>query len=517
MTNREGRTSHRPRRPAGPPAAAVATSRRLRYRRFENPYEPLRIFSDDEVVHIHSAALTVLEEIGVKVLLPEARRRFLAAGATVDESEQMVYLDRGLIAEALRTVQPQVELRALDPAYNVLLGGRHSAVIPVSGPPNVSDFVRGRRPGTLQDHSDFVRLAQSFDVIHMLGPSVEAQDVPLNVRHYDVMLSELTLSDKVPYVNSRGKAQVDDCFAMIRTAHGIDEQKFQGGVYCWTNINTNSPRQLDIPMSQGIIDFAAAGQLVIVTPFTLAGAMAPITIPGALTLAHAEALAGITLSQIVRPGAPVAYGGFTSNVDMKSGSPAFGTPEYVKACFGTGQLARHVQLPWRSSNATGSNATDEQATYESAMSLWGAFMGGCNLLVHGAGWLEGGLSASFEKYILDVEMLQMFAEMFQRVPVSDTEIGVETIREVAPGGHFFSTQHTMERYKDAFYVPLVSDWRNFGQWTEDGSKTAAQRASEIWQRTLREFTPPARDPAVVEALNAFADRRRAEGGAAPVS
>ena len=253
------------------------------------------------------------------------------------------------------------------------------------------------------------------------------------------------------------------------------------------------------------------------TPFTLAGAMAPITLPGALTLAHAEARAGITLAQIVRPGAPVAYGGFTSNVDMKSGSPAFGTPEYVKACFGTGPLARYVGLPWRSSNATGSNVADEQATYESLMSLWGAFLGGCNILIHGAGWLESGLTASFEKFILNVEMLQMFAEIFQPLIVSDAEIGVETIAEVPPGWHFFSTQHTMERYRDAFYTPLVSDWRNFGQWQEDGSKTASTRASEVWQRTLRDFTAPPRAPAIIAALDDFVTRRRLEGAAQPAS
>jgi trimethylamine--corrinoid protein Co-methyltransferase len=258
-------------------------------------------------------------------------------------------------------------------------------------------------------------------------------------------------------------------------------------------------------------------QVTVVTPFTLAGAMAPITLPGALVLAHAEALAGITLAQVVRRGAPVVYGGFTSNVDMKSGSPAFGTPEYVKACFGAGQLARRVGLPWRSSNVTGSNLADEQATYESAMSLWGALLGGCNLLLHGAGWLEGGLSASFEKFVLDVEMLQAMAETFQPVAVSNAEIGLEAIAEVPPGGHFMVVPHTLERYRNAFYQPLVSDWRNIGQWQDDGAKSAAQRACEIWQRTLAAFEPPARDAAILEALQDFVTRRRNEGGASPLS
>jgi trimethylamine--corrinoid protein Co-methyltransferase len=270
-------------------------------------------------------------------------------------------------------------------------------------------------------------------------------------------------------------------------------------------------------MAQGVIDFAAAGQLLIVTPFTLAGAMAPVTIVGALALAHAEALAGIALAQITRPGAPVVYGGFTSNVDMKSGSPAFGTPEYVKACLGTGQLARHVGLPWRSSSATASNAADGQAVYESQMSLWGAVLGGCNVLIHGAGWLEGGLCSSYEKFIIDVEMLQMFAEVFQPLLVSRDEIGVDAITEVPPGGHFFSTAHTMQRYKSAFYSPLVSDGRNFGQWQEDGALTVTQRANKLWHRTLEQYTAPAHNPARVEALNALVARRKDEGGAEPVS
>jgi trimethylamine--corrinoid protein Co-methyltransferase len=275
--------------------------------------------------------------------------------------------------------------------------------------------------------------------------------------------------------------------------------------------------QLDIPMSEGIIDFAAAGQPSIITPFTLAGAMAPVTIAGALTLAHAEALAGITLAQITRAGAPVLYGSFTSNVDMKSGSPAFGTPEYVKASFGAGQLARHLGLPWRSSNATASNVPDAQAAYEAQMSLWGALLGGCNFILHAAGWMESGLSTSYEKFILDVEMLQMFAEVFQPVGAAPADLGLEAVAEVGPGGHFFGCAHTMERYRTAFYPPLVSDWRNYGAWNDDGAKTATQRANAIWHATLDDFVPPSRDPAIVEALNDYVERRKQEGGAPPVT
>jgi trimethylamine--corrinoid protein Co-methyltransferase len=236
-------------------------------------------------------------------------------------------------------------------------------------------------------------------VLHLQSPNVESQDIPVHLRHYQVTEAQLTLSRKPFFIFSRGSEQVEDAFAMARLAHGLSQQEFEAKPLCYTVINTNSPRQLDIPMCQGIIDFARAGQVSVITPFTLAGAMAPVTMPGALVLQHAEALAGILLSQIVRPGAPVVYGSFTSNVDMKSGSPAFGTPEFVQAAFGAGQLARHIGLPWRGSAATASNAPDEQAVYEFLMSAWGSILGGVNVMVHAAGWLEGGLTGSMEKFI----------------------------------------------------------------------------------------------------------------------
>jgi len=508
----ERRARRRPGTGSEPPAARARA-----YRRLVNPFEPLRVFSDDQIEAMHQTALKVLEELGMRVLLPEARRLLADAGATVDEESLMVRFDRGLIENALATAPPEVELVARSPDRSLVIGGRRVAVIPVAGPPNVADADRGKRAGTIEDFRDFIRLAQSFEVIHVLGAAVEPIEVPVQFRHLEVTRDALTLSDKLPFIYSRGHGQVADCFELTRLAHGVSPEEFAQRVRSYTVINTNSPLQLDIPMCQGILDFAAAGQLLVITPFTLAGAMAPVTLPGALTQAHAEALAGIALAQIVRPGTPVVYGSFTSNVDMRSGAPAFGTPEYVKASFGAGQLARRLNLPWRSSNATASNTPDAQAAYESEMSLWGALMGGCNLLIHGAGWLEGGLTASLEKFILDIEMLQMFAELFQPVAFSDAEMAFEDMREVGPGGHFFAAPQTMIRYQNAFYVPLVSDWRNYGQWSEDGARTATERANGIWKRVLAEYTPPALDPARAEAMAEFVARRRAEGGAPPVS
>jgi trimethylamine--corrinoid protein Co-methyltransferase len=464
------------------------------FRGLRNPYRPIEVFSDDQIEAIHDASLTMLEEIGLKVLWADARAHYKAAGAEVSEGEERVRFDRDLIGELVAKAPSKITMRSRNPAHDITFGEGHVVFATVGGPPNVSDLERGRRPGSAEALGDFVKLAQSYDVIEI-------------ARIY------LTISEKVPFFYSRGPQALADAVEMMRIARGIDEARLLVEPSCYTVVNMNSPLQLDVPMSQGIIDMARLGQVTIVTPFTLAGAMAPITIAGALAQQNAEALAGIALSQIVRPGAPVVYGGFTSNVDMKSGAPAFGTPEYTQAALAGGQLARRYGLPYRSSNTTASNAPDAQAAYESGMSLWGALMGGCNFLLHGAGWLEGGLTSSYEKFILDVEMLQMMAAFFRPPVVDEASLGLDAVREVGPGGHYFGAAHTLERYEDAFYAPLVSDWRNFETWEEDGARDATTRANRLWKETLARFEPPPMDPAVAEELAAFIARRTEEGGA----
>jgi trimethylamine--corrinoid protein Co-methyltransferase len=482
-----------------------------------NPLPPVELLSADEVEHLHRSALEILREHGIRVLLPEAREIFRQAGALVDDETLLVRLDAELVERTLASAPSSFELVGRSPERTVTLGGRHLANVPVSSPPAVSDLDGGKRDGNLADFRDLVRLTQHFDVLHVTGPCVEPQDVPLPFRHLQSCLAYLTLTDKAPYLYARGRGQVADGFEMFRIGHGVDAETFASAPRCYTVINSNSPRQLDIPMCMGLIDFAAAGQLSVVTPFTLAGAMAPVTLAGALTLQHAEALAGIALTQAVRAGAPVVYGAFTSNVDMKSGAPAFGTPEYFKAALVSGQLARHVELPYRSSAPNASNAVDAQAMYETMTSLFGAVLGGCNLLIHAAGWLEGGLTASKEKFVLDVEVLQTVAETFQPLIVDDDEIGLDAISETPPGGHFFGGAHTLERYRTAFYEPLVSDWSNFGQWTEAGSHDATARANGVWKRALAEFEQPPLDEAIAAELGEFVARRTAEGGAPPES
>ncbi len=513
VENTGGRRNRRPRSGAAPEAPPPDRSRA--YRHLQNPFTPLRVFSDDQVASLHAAALQILENQGMKVLSADARRRYAAGGAIVDESTLMVRIDRGLVAECLATAPTQITLHAMDPERNMPLDGRALVLAPAAGAPNIIDARQGRRSGTLEDLRNSIKLSQSFEIIHVMGEFVEPQDVHIKLRHLEMTRAQLTLSDKIPHVYCRGHGQIVDALELIRIANDVSPEEFRSRPYTYSVINTNSPLQLDEPMGDGIVDFADAGQVLMITPFTLAGAMAPVTIAGALVLAHAEVLAGLVLAQLVRKGAPIVYGSFTSNVDMKSGSPAFGTPEYVKAAFGAGQLARHLNLPWRSSNATASNCADAQSAYESEMSLWGAFMGGCNFMLQAAGWLEGGLSSSYEKFILDVEMLQMMAEVFQPVGADAPDFALEAIAEVGAGGHFFGCAHTMERYRTAFYTPLVSDWRNYGTWAEDGAKTATQRALEIADRTLREYVAPARDPAIIEQLDDYVRRRTAEGGAAP--
>ena len=482
------------------------------WRRWVNPYRPIEAFSTDQIEAIHEASLRVLKDTGLKVLSEEACALYAAGGMTVSD-EGLVRFDSDALLALIAKAPGEITLRGRDAGRDVTIGGAHVGVCTTGGTPNVSDLDGGRRPGTLAALEDLCRLAQSFDVIHMTGPLVEAQDVPTNLRHLAITRAAVTLTDKVPFVFFRGTEAVADSFEIIRLSHGLSPEAFRETPTCYSVANSNSPLQLDHLMCRGIIDCAEAGQLMVLTPFTLAGAMAPVTLPGALVLQNAEALAGLALAQLVRPGAPVCYGSFTSNVDMKTGAPAFGTPEYAKAAFASGQLARRYGLPLRSSGVTASNAPDAQAAYETQMSLWGALMGGTNLLLHGAGWLEGGLTCSAEKFVMDVEMLQMFAELFKPVAVDDTTLGLEAIADVGPGGHFFGTQHTLDRFETAFYAPLLSDWSNFENWRDKGSVDATRRANAIYKETLANYELPEMDPGWLEEIEAFIAKRTEEGGA----
>jgi trimethylamine--corrinoid protein Co-methyltransferase len=484
---------------------------RLPWRSVENPYRPIEILSADQVEAIHHASLRILREIGVEVLGPAAVDILARVGATVDRERRVVRLDDGLVEELIARAPSEFTLHARNPERDLRFGGRHVVFCAVGGPAFVTDIERGRRPGNMADFIDYVRLIGCLDIVHQEGGGpLEPTDLPVETRHLDMYHALATRLDKSWQCLGSGRTVVDDAIEVTCLTRGIDRDELARRPSLMTIINTNSPLRLDGPMSEGVIELATHGQAVVATPFTLAGAMSPSTLAGAIAQQNAEALFVVALAQAVRPGAPVVYGGFTSNVDMHTGSPAFGTPEYVRAAFATGQLARRYRLPWRSSNVTGSPVVDAQAAYESEMAVWGAVMGGVNLLYQGAGWLEGGLTASFEKLIVDAEILQMIAEVLVPFPVDEASLGVEAIAEVGPGGHFFGSAHTLERYETAFYRPLLSDWRNFETWNEDGARTATERANPIWRRLLAESVDPAMDPAVREALDAFVARRKRE-------
>jgi len=505
-------------RPAGRRSSRVRGRQKAAFvqlprRQLTSPYPPMEIVSAEQIESIHRASMQVLEEIGMNFLLPEAREILRQAGAEVDGEGPRVRFDRAMVEEAVAKAPSLVHTRARNPESDLTFGANHINFASVGGPPNCSGLDGGRRPGTLEDLRNFLRLSQSLNICHFAASgAVEPLDIPPNVRHLVVALEAIRLSDKFRFGYALGGARARDHLEMGRISAGLTWEAFSERPYLYTVINANSPLQYDIPMLEGMIEMARRKQLLVITPFTLAGAMAPITMPGAVVQQNAEALAGIAFAQLVMPGAPVVYGGFTSNVDMKSGAPAFGTPEYAQATLIGAQLARRYGVPFRASNVNASNAPDAQSVYESEMSIWACVLGHTHIVMHGLGWLEGGLCASFEKFILDAEMLQMMAEFLRPPEIDAGSLALEAIRDVGPGGHFFSTPHTLERYEHAFYAPLLSDWRNFETWSEDGSVDATQRANRICKQILADYEPPPLDPAIDEELQAFVDRRTAEGG-----
>lgn len=489
----------------------------LPWRSVENPFPPLEMAGPEAMQALHDTSIRILRDLGIRVMGNRVPDLFAAAGARVDRDTGVICIDESLVDAALATVPRSFTLTPRNPARRLTFGGRSLNFGLVAGPPNVHDRVRGRRSGNFADYQDFIRLAQHFNAIHMIGNQVASpQEMPANTRHLDCYLANLTLSDRAYHCTAIGRGRALDGIRMMAIARGITLDEIAADPGVTTIISVNSPRLFDAEMAEGLIAMAELGQPVTITPFTLMGAMTPVSLAAALAQQNAEALFGVVLTQLVKPGAPVMYGAFTSNVDMRSGAPAFGTPENTRANVIAGQLARRYGLPYRSSNSNASNACDLQAAYETAMATWGAVMGGANLIYHAAGWLEGGLTASFEKLVLDVEILQSMMETLRPLDVSDAELGFDAIAEVPTGGHFFGAAHTMERYETAFYRPLLSDWTNHGAWEAAGAREAVDRATDIWQQALREYQQPAMDDAVREELEAYVARRKEEiGGGEP--
>ena len=475
------------------------------------PWAPLEILTAEQVERILGAAFRVLEEGGLEIRSAAARAVYRRAGALVDEPTQMVRLGREILAAALAHAPEHFVLRARNPDRDLQVGGSVVNFGPVNGAPNVSDRDGGRRFGDLEAFRNILKLTHRLGVLHWQGGIVvEPVDVPVAARHLVAYRAHIELADIVWAARGVGGIQAEDAIALSAIEHGcsIEELALRPTLMSVTNVN--SPRRVDEEILDNIMVMARHGQCVVITPFTLMGAMAPVTLAGALAQQTAEALAIVVLCQMLRPGTPCVIGSFTSNVDMRTGSPAFGTPEYVNAVLASAQIGRRLRLPVRTSAVTASPAVDAQSTYETAFSLQAAILSHSHLINHAAGWLEGGLVASLEKIVVDAELLRNWAELLKPIVFDEDDLAVEAIKGVAPGGHFFGAAHTLGRYESAFYRPLLSDWSNFENWTEAGSRDATRRATAIWKQLLAEYVPPPLDPAVKEAVDAYVARRMGE-------
>ncbi len=478
----------------------------------DRPTEPL---DEDGIAAIHDGAMRILEEIGIAFLNPEALAILKQAGCKTEG--ETVYMGRDFVMEMLGHAPSDFTLTPRNPDRAVTLGGRNLVFGAVASPPNYWDMELGRKvPGTREMCANLIRLTQYFNCIHIAGGyPVEPVDIHPSVRHLDVTFDKLTLCDKAVHAYSLGPERVEDVMEMVRISGGLSHEEFEASPRMYTNINSTSPLKHDHPMLDGYMRCTRRGQVTVVTPFTLAGAMAPVTMAGAVAQSLAEALSAIALAQYIRPGAPSMIGTFTSNVDMRTGAPAFGTPEYMRATQMTGQMARYYGLPMRSSGVCAANVPDGQAMWETSNSLWAAVQSGTNMVFHAAGWLEGGLIASPEKFIMDCEVLQQIQRYFDPALTATTpeDIAVDAVKDVGATGHFFGIQHTQERYTTAFYKPFLSDWSNYEAWEVAGGTWTAERAHRLYKEILAEFQAPPMDPAIREELTDFVARRKAEGGA----
>jgi trimethylamine--corrinoid protein Co-methyltransferase len=477
----------------------------------KNDMPPLERLDKEAEARIHDASMRILEEIGIAFMDDEALDMWAAAGARVDRKREVVWLDRNLVMELVAKAPAEFVWRARNPDHNVPIGGNFTSFVPQGGVVFAQDLDRGRRPGTMQDYTNFQKLTQMCNALHYAGEQlVVPHDVPVSFRHLRRSFSAFTVTDKAYLEAAHGRIITADAVNMAKIVFGDDitdnPNPVLGGV-----INASSPLRYDDRMVGGMLTYARAGQVIIVTPFILAGAMSPITMAAAIAQQNAEALAGIALAQLARPGAPVIYGGFATNLDMRTGSPAFGTPEGAWATMVGAQMARRYKLPYRSSGSLNTSKTpDAQAAYETMWSLWPAIMAHANLILHAVGWLEGGLTVSYEKVAMDMENLAMLQHLFQEVEISDETLALDMIAEIGPGGHHLGTAHTQARFKSEFYASMLADRQNFEAWEESGVGDASVRANKLWKSILKSYEPPPLDEGIREALEDYVARREQE-------
>jgi trimethylamine--corrinoid protein Co-methyltransferase len=466
------------------------------------------VLTEEALEIIERNADTILEEVGVNFLNnPAALERWRAAGADIDG--ERVRIPRGLARKLCETAPAQFTQHARNPARNVEIGGRNLVLAPVYGPPFVRDVAGGRRYATMADFNKFVKLGYMSKWLHHSGGTVcEPTDIAVNKRHLDMLHAHMTLSDK-PFMGSVTEpSRAQDSVDMASILFGADF--VQQNTVMTSLININSPMTFDDVMMGALEVYAENNQAAIISPFIVGGAMAPVSVAGTLTQVLAEALAGIAYSQLVRPGAPIIMGAFVTSIDMNSGAPTFGTPEAALITYGAGQLARRMNLPYRSAGSfCGSKLPDAQAAYETANSLNMGLLSGVNFMLHACGWLEGGLVSSFEKFVMDADQLGALHHIARGVQIDENAQAMDAIREVGPGGHYLGCEHTQNNFKSAFWKSDLLDYKPFETWEDEGARDTQALASLRVEKMLNDYQQPPMDPAIREALDAYVAQKKA--------
>ncbi|MDQ3628027.1 MAG: trimethylamine methyltransferase family protein [Actinomycetota bacterium] len=477
---------------------------------FRNTMPRYEVLSTDAMETLEGGWRRLMSEVGVEFMSDRALELFRAAGQRVEDNT--VFLDPDFALEQVAKAPREFGVTARNPAHSIHIGGDSMAFGAVYGPP----FVREgeiRRDATMQDFANFTKLSQSSSVLDSAGGVIcEPNDTPLDSRHLDMTYALQTLTDKVYMGNVVSAVNAADTIAMGSILFG-GRDVIEAAPVSISLINCNSPLRWDDRMLESMFEYVEAAQPVVLTPFILMGAMSPVTIPAALVQQITEALSGIALSQLIRPGAPVIFGSFLSNIDMQSGSPCFGTPESGMGLLCTGQIARRFGLPFRSGGGlTSSQVPDAQAGYEALMTLLPTFLAGANWVMHSAGWLEGGLVAGYEKFVIDTQLVEMLQAEFTPLEIDEASLAFDAHVEVGHGGHFLGAMHTMERFRTCFQRPILSNSENYERWSRKGALDTAARAGTIWRTTLEEYEQPPLDEAIRAELGEYVVRRRAELG-----
>ncbi len=479
---------------------------------------PAEFLSAQQIDLVHDYSMRVLEETGIEFMLPEALDILEENGCRIDRETGRAYMTRAVVEKWVAQAPSTFDLQGMTDGSRITIGGDSISFGSVASAPNTFNSSKGRETGTQEGFRDLLKISHALPTCgFMSGYPVEPIDLPVNTRHLDCYRDMLTMTDKPFRVYAIGKTRVRDALEMVRIAHGADAEAIAKTPRLITNMNVNSPLKVDGPLLEGAMEMVRAGQIVVVTPVAFSGAMAPISLSGTLIQFNAECLAGIAFLQMVKPGAPVMYGSVLATIDMKSGAPILGSPELVTGFVATGQLARRYGIPMRGFLGATSKAVDAQAAHETLMCIWANVLAGVHCVFHAHGLLDGGLIASYEKAILDSDLIGIMQVISSEVDFSDADEALAAIDEVGPGGHFLGSSHTMSRYTDAFHTPILSDWRPFETWNEDGAQDTAERARGLYEKILADYVPPHVAPEIIAALDAFVEKRKSEIGSDDIS